>query len=299
MSSPDGPLETPPDAPAEGRIQALRLRWERGHEGLLAARERHRSLHLAMSANELDRTSAGGLLGAALAFRLFLWLLPAALILIGGLGFLRPSEAEDEAGSLGLGDFAASQIADATSQAHRGRWLILVVGVWLLTLASLALARAVIVSTAVMWSLPQRKVTRVPVTIVLLNAALFCGLALSMFTSWLRSQTEGLGLGALLVTLVVWIVLWLGVSILLPHPAEVRWTGLLPGAVLFGVGVYALHLATVLYLGHKVTTASKLYGALGGAATMLLWAYLLSRLVVAAAAVNATWAANHGPPRDS
>jgi uncharacterized BrkB/YihY/UPF0761 family membrane protein len=65
---------------------------------------------------------------------------------------------------------------------------------------------------------------------------------------------------------------------------------LLPGALLIGVGVQFLHLATVFYFAHRIARASKLYGGLGGAATILLWTYLVARLVIASTVVNKTLA---------
>ncbi len=291
-SAPDEPRE-----PAQAHARQARpgiaavTHWvKQTRAGVLAARERHLSLDLALSVGEHDRSSAGGLLGAALAFRLFLWVLPAALVLVGGLGFVRPQSAADEAGDAGLSAFTVSQIRQATVDAHQARWVVLLVGLFLLGVASVALARAVVVATAVMWGLPQRKPTNLLLATALVNALMFAGLLLGTVTSWLRDRSGGIGLGALLLTLLAWVLLWWAVSMFLPHPVTVGWFGLLPGALVFGVGVYALHLATTLYLGHRVATASRLYGAMGGAATLLLWAYLLSRLVIAAAAVNATWA---------
>jgi uncharacterized BrkB/YihY/UPF0761 family membrane protein len=48
-----------------------------------------------------------------------------------------------------------------------------------------------------------------------------------------------------------------------------------------------LYVATVVYFTRKITSASELYGTLGAAATMLLWLFLLARLAVASAVVNA------------
>jgi uncharacterized BrkB/YihY/UPF0761 family membrane protein len=58
--------------------------------------------------------------------------------------------------------------------------------------------------------------------------------------------------------------------------------------VLVAVGLEVIHLVTVLYLAHKAGELSAAYGALGTALVVLLWLYLLSRLIVAAAFLNAT-----------
>ena len=65
--------------------------------------------------------------------------------------------------------------------------------------------------------------------------------------------------------------------------ADVPWTAYLPGAVVFGAGLQALHLFTVYFLEAKLTNASQLYGVLGVSATMLFYLFLIGRGVVWAA----------------
>jgi hypothetical protein len=87
--------------------------------------------------------------------------------------------------------------------------------------------------------------------------------------------------------LVPYAALWLAISVLLPH-GSAPWYRLIPGAVFLGIGTQLLHLVTVYYLAHKIESASELYGGLGVAATLLLGLYLVSRLIVGAAVLNAT-----------
>ena len=79
---------------------------------------------------------------------------------------------------------------------------------------------------------------------------------------------------------------WLGLSLLLPH-ADATWRALLPGAALFAIGHAALEVATVYYFAPKLTRAPALYGSLGTAATLLLWLFLISRIIVASGFLNA------------
>ena len=61
-----------------------------------------------------------------------------------------------------------------------------------------------------------------------------------------------------------------------------------------GVGTQCLYLFNVLYLNRHIQSASAAYGALGIAASALLWLYLLGRLIVAAPVLNATlWERQH------
>ena len=88
--------------------------------------------------------------------------------------------------------------------------------------------------------------------------------------------------------------LWLLVTWHLPRPAELPWTGLLPGAVLFAVGCQVLHLVTVVWIAYQVSSKSETYGAIGAALAILLWAFLLGRLITAAAELNAiVWWRGH------
>jgi membrane protein len=81
--------------------------------------------------------------------------------------------------------------------------------------------------------------------------------------------------------------LWLLIAMRLPH-RDALWTALLPGAALFAVGVEALH-AVVIYVITPFALAKQgTYGALGVAAALLLGLFLISRLVVASAVMNAT-----------
>jgi uncharacterized BrkB/YihY/UPF0761 family membrane protein len=112
-------------------------------------------------------------------------------------------------------------------------------------------------------------------------------LAVVAFCSWLRHVSLGIGIIGSILAIVVWSAGWWGVSLLLPHP-PLPWWGLLPGAALFGVGAELMHLAVIFYLSPKVSSASALYGSLGLASTLLLGAYLLTRLMIAAAGFDAT-----------
>ena len=85
-----------------------------------------------------------------------------------------------------------------------------------------------------------------------------------------------------LTVVAIYGALWLVASLRLPH-ADCPWTALVPGAVLLSAGAQVLHLVTVYYLTDKLHSSSELYGALGAAAAVLLWLFLIGRLIVASA----------------
>ena len=61
----------------------------------------------------------------------------------------------------------------------------------------------------------------------------------------------------------------------------------MPGAVLFAIGLEALHVLTVYYLADRLADQSALYGALGLAASLLFFLFLIGRGVVWSAELNA------------
>jgi uncharacterized BrkB/YihY/UPF0761 family membrane protein len=62
---------------------------------------------------------------------------------------------------------------------------------------------------------------------------------------------------------------------------------LVPGAVLVAVGVECLHFFTAYYLNDRAERAQSVYGAIGAALVLLLWLFILARLIVGAAMLNA------------
>jgi uncharacterized BrkB/YihY/UPF0761 family membrane protein len=80
--------------------------------------------------------------------------------------------------------------------------------------------------------------------------------------------------------------IWLWMEWMLPH-GEAPLKALIPGAIVVAVGIQAVHLTTALFIGAKVARASATYGSLGVAFTVLAWLYILSRIIVASAMLNA------------
>ena len=64
---------------------------------------------------------------------------------------------------------------------------------------------------------------------------------------------------------------------------------------MFGIGVQVWHVLTIVWIARSLESKSETYGALGAALTILLWAYMLGRLVTASAALNAVlWGGRPG-----
>ena len=67
-----------------------------------------------------------------------------------------------------------------------------------------------------------------------------------------------------------------------------RWTDLIPGSLFYAIGTVGVQIFNVLILGQMIKEKSTTYGALGIAGAILVDLFLIGRVIVGAAVVNAT-----------
>jgi uncharacterized BrkB/YihY/UPF0761 family membrane protein len=288
----DGASAPPPPLTSAGRLSEARKRIYATRDRVISSRGRYHQLDMALRTWERDVEAGGSLMAAALAFRLFLWTLPATVFLVGLLGFTVDDTVVEANGIRG---YTLATVEQAATQAHQSRWVLTIVGGLLLVGVSYTLTKTVIVATALIWGQPSRSLHRPVRAIGTMLAAITLAVGLAALGSWLRGVSPGIGLAATIGTAGLWTLLWWLLSYLLPHGDDLPWWGLLPGAVFLGAGTQLLHLATVYYFGAKLSSASQLYGSLGTAATILIWAYVVSRLVLASASINVAAVRTYGP----
>jgi uncharacterized BrkB/YihY/UPF0761 family membrane protein len=270
--------------------RATRTRDQAG-EQLDRLRAEHELIDTALEAGELDRRRAGSLLAGGIAFRLFLWLLPAAVFAAGIIGLVKPTgsaQPDRVAQTLGLGASVTAIVRQATHESQQGTGLLLAVGLVLTLYASTSLVRALRIAHVLAWEEAPRRRPHLIRDGAILSVLLLATIGLESGVSYLRHKL-GIGPSLLLgvIPVLIGAALWVGISWLLPH-GDARWTALLPGAALIAVGFAALHFATVYYFAPKLTRSPALYGSLGTAATLLAWLFLISRVVVSSAFLNAT-----------
>ncbi len=239
----------------------------------------------------------GGLLAGGLAYRLFLWLLPIGLVgaqLLGVWLDLDDESVEGAAKEFGIGAAAVATANDAVETNPTNRFLLLLIGVGLLLWFSLGFVRALQVAYALAWGMPRPRLRKPLWAVLFFNGLVLTVVVASAALAWLRAELGwlgvlGLGLTVLFQTGVAVVVMWL-----LPRRAE-RWQELLPGAVLVAVGSQLVSLAVVFYFAPKIGRSSELYGTLGTASVLLVWLYLVARLITAGAFLNATlWERRNG-----
>jgi membrane protein len=270
---------------------ASRAQWQeraRGaRERVDAARERHSSLDLGLTVVERDSEIGGALLAGALAYRLFVLLLPTALLLVSGVGLY--AEATDKspaqvARDAGLNGLIANEVASAAS--GRARGIVFIVMVPAVLYAAATLYRALAKVHALVWLGSARGV---PLTLrgytTLLLAFVF-QLAAAEVVGWIRRNDQLGGVVILAVYLVLVGGAWLAVSLELPH-RDARWVALLPGSVLFGLGLLVVNVFNVYVTTRLVEGHADTYGALGIATALLFSLVIVGRIMILSAEVNA------------
>ena len=274
---------------ARARTAAVQARAVQIQERAQAERKRHGSLDAAFDIADRDAEVGGNIIAGALAYRFFIWLLPATLVFVGGLGVASSTANESPrkaADSLGLAGLVSNSVASAAKSSDR--WYALLIGIPLLLWATRSVLRALVVSHRLVWGEVRESVSKVKAKHVLRFLLLILLLfVFTAFASEVRSRTPGPGLVVTLVLLVPYGLLWLAISLQLPHRAA-TWTALVPGALAFAVGAEVLNAVTAYYLVPEAESKQSTYGALGLAAALLLGLFMFSRLMVGSAVVNAT-----------
>ena len=246
-------------------------------------------MRLAVEAFESDRSRAGGLLAGGLAYRVFLWQIPLSLFLVSAFGLvaqLAEEQPSDLARRVGMMAALAGAIAKGVSASDSSRWWLLIVGAVLTVWAGRGVYRGVRLVSELAWDARDRPVSSLKASLLVTGF----GLLLVSLQLFLPKATESLGLPAILrfgfgLVLASALSLW-GLWLLPKNGAP--WTALLPGAVLFGVGMRALGLAAATYFAYRLDHSGDLYGAIGIAIVLMLYLFLVARVFVAAQFLNAT-----------
>lgn len=265
-----------------------------------AARRRWDAVDVAWAAFERDRRAVGSVLAGAVAFRVFIYLLPLFLslvVLIGVVAGLDDDGPHEIGEELGMSAYVVDSVETAAEQSSRSLWVLVPLALWAVYSAGVGAAKVLRAVHALAWDQPLQRPRSGLATAAATFGVALGTLALIGLTQWARAHTPGLGLGAVLAGVVPFVAVWWVASRLLPHDPAAPWTALVPGALLVGVSAWLAHLASALYLAHRVESASQLYGSLGVAAALLAWLYLMGRLMVASAMLNATlWERRRASP---
>jgi uncharacterized BrkB/YihY/UPF0761 family membrane protein len=290
-NEPDEPGELelpPPKRTLLGRFAAWLERAHALRRSVEAARDRSPAVDATFETIERDSRIGGGMLAGALSYRLFVFALPLSFFIVSGLGLIADALGVHPNVVVNSVGFAGTVTKQIESAAESGSdWWVALASLFVLVYVTRVLFRAVLIVHALAWegSAAGVKVRARPLEIF--AAAVFGQLLLVTGVGAVGHQTPIGGVLALLVFVAALAGLWLIVSLQLPH-ADARWTELIPGSLFYAVGMIGVQLWNILILGKLIDSKSTTYGALGIAAALLLGFFLMGRVIVGAAALNAT-----------
>jgi uncharacterized BrkB/YihY/UPF0761 family membrane protein len=294
----DDPTPPPPEEDDErgryermkGRYAAARGRVDDTVDRFEARRSDSIAVETLMSTYERDNETGGDVLAGAMAFRVFMFLIPYVFVVVVGLGLA--GDAADKtphevASDAGIGGLAAQAIIHAGAATTASRWTVLVIGGFALFLGARSAIKVLKAIYALAWDVPIQKAEHLSraagAFIVVVTLALMAVAVIDGF----RDTSEPLGILFMLLYTAVPFALWLYVSLHLPRAEGTGWRDLVPGALLVALGAQALHFFTVLWIAHSMSSKTETYGAIGAALALLLWAFVLGRILTVAAVLNA------------
>jgi uncharacterized BrkB/YihY/UPF0761 family membrane protein len=283
---PEPELETPAPGLVARKVAWSRLQAERAVAWVTEARTSHRSVDAGFLAADRNKRVAAGVLAGGVAYRFFFWMLAASLLGNGALGFIDAQDVQEVLMQQGV-DPAIVDTIETGQPSGSGRWWLVIVGIWLVLWTGYLGAKALMLVHATVWGVAAPRVRNVLIASLVFTGTVLLLIGAMSAARWVREESPTPGLFATFAVVVVPFAIWLMASRYLPHE-DVGWIGLLPGAALVAVGLEGLHLFTVYFLGPKLANATELYGVLGVVSTALFWLYIVGRLVVGAATINAS-----------
>ncbi len=255
-------------------------------------RGRRRWLQLTWEAWIRDAASGGGLLAGGLAYRVFLWQLPATLCLVSLLGAVaelahRPPE--EVARSSGMTGAIAASVARVIAETDDARWWLIVVGLVLALWAGRGGARAVRVISQIAWAEPLGRKGSELIGSLAFSGFLLAAIAMRVVEGRYVHGSFVTDVVVFVIFTVVFASLSAWVMSLLPH-GERHWTAVVPGALVFSLSLRGATVVTAYYLAGRIDRVDDLYGGLGIAIVALLFQFLAARLFVSAQFLNASLA---------
>ena len=300
---PSGEVPNDGSAIEGGRIARARRSAEsverRARDEFERARDRHSSVRIVVQAFESDRRRAGGLLAGGLAYRVFLWQIPLVLFLVSAFDLVADLAGDppaDLARQTGMTAALASAISKALAASHSARWWLLILGAFLTVWAGRGVYRGVRLVSELAWDARAPKGNSLLGSLAVTGIGLL-GIAMQAFLPKIFSGLDAPAAIAFVISLILASALSVWMLSLLPR-ADAPWPAVVPGAVMFGVGIRLLGLAASTYFARRLDRTSDLSGALGIAIVMMLYLFLLARLFVAAQFLNATLHRRRRRPAD-
>jgi membrane protein len=265
------------------RIEDTRDRLER-------SRPNSALIDAGFRALDRDVATGGVVLAGAVAFRIFLFLVPYVFVAVVGFG-VAAEAADQDAGDLareaGIGGLIAKAVGGAADLSGFARVSALVVGLIALVFGTRALLKVLRIVYGLIWGVTPAKPKRPAIAMVAVLALTAILFIFAGVVDHIGERSFALGLVGIFVLSLIPFAVTVVASFYLPRQPT-RWPELVPGALFLTLGVFVLHIVTVYWIAHQVESKTDTYGAIGAALALLLWSYLLGRLITASAVINAS-----------
>ena len=288
-AAPAGRSTTSPGLTRRERLRAAiagtRLRID-------AKRETSSTVSVAFDTAGRDVEAGGSVLAAALGFRAFLFFVPYVWFLVLVAGYVSDSldrSADKMFHGRGIAAITANGIASGQDLSSRARISALLFVTYALFLGARSFVKVLRIVHMLVWRVSPshpRHTTRS--TFVFLGIVTVAVALSGLIDSFRHRVVIGTILAFVLFSGVTFVLWWL-VSWRLPHQ-DCDLLALVPGAVVFAIGVQLLQVFTLVWFPRSMRSKSEIYGTIGSALVLLFWAYLLGRLIALSATLNlALW----------
>jgi hypothetical protein len=250
-----------------------------------AARQRHSLLDFGGDLFDRDLEARGSVLGSAIALRLFLFVLPATVTMVGLINVFR-------LGSILQHHLDASVTTGSISKAlsNLSFWSalsVVVSGTVLMLLAGRSLAKVLGACAGAAWGLSVRESKVTMPAVLALTGVLFSSIVAGSMFSRLRE------IGGLPATLTAWLAVMGSTAlawfiVMLSLPRKVSDPGaLLPGTLLMGVAYTVLQWFMQYYLPNRVARTSDTFGDLAITVATLGNFFFIGRIMASSFVVSA------------
>lgn len=285
----NGDADSSPEAPSASQVH----RWwdatsARVNRRLEEDRRRRPLVDLAASLYERDRDAFATVLGSAIALRLFLFVVPAVVMLLGFLNTVNAAGAIDRLldASSTSGELARS-ISDASRTSGTTGVGMFLSGLFLTVWAGRSLTRVLGAAAAAAWAVPARQARATLRSVAVLTSWLFAGFFAAAIINRVRELGGALADTASLAgTAGLFAVLWFFVGSTLPRASRDPGAQL-PGAALVGIGFALVQWVMQAYLPGRIARSSEVMGSLSFTVAALGYFFFVGRLVTVSFVVNA------------
>lgn len=188
------------------RVASAQDRYRDALGRVEARRADSTTVDVGLSLHERDRTVLGGLLSGALAFRLFLFLVPFSLVSVAALSLfvsLRPETANGLVDELGLQAVLVGDVLENGGGQRGGLLIAAAIGLGASLYTALGAVRALWLVHSVAWGETLRRPPRIALGALAFVAVNLLLLALPFALEWARDVAPGPGLAATLLAFLV------------------------------------------------------------------------------------------------